>query len=325
MAGNTVQLVFAGDSAKLEKAFDNVGASAKSMTSKLDKSSADVSRFGGAVGGMNDKVDASESKFMGAADLLDGLGGAFGLPTEGVTNLARSFGDLAGGFTSVIGPAISKVAGMLGFQTAATGAAAAATGTATGAQWSLNAALSANPIGAVVLAIGLLVGAFVLAWKNSETFRNIVKGALDVVKNAAVGLWEFFKDLPAALLGIADRIKDAILWPYKTAFNLVAKLWNSTVGQLAFEIPSWVPGLGGKGFSMPKLPTFHTGGVVPGPRGSEVAILAMAGETVTPAGAGGGGGPIVIQLVVDGQVLTEIVHTGLLRKQNRTPLGIRAA
>jgi murein DD-endopeptidase MepM/ murein hydrolase activator NlpD len=68
------------------------------------------------------------------------------------------------------------------------------------------------------------------------------------------------------------------------------------------------------------MPRFHTGGVVPGARGTEVPILAMAGETVTPAG--GGGGTTVIQLVLDGQVVTEIVHNGLLRKQRRTPLGL---
>ena len=50
-------------------------------------------------------------------------------------------------------------------------------------------------------------------------------------------------------------------------------------------------------------------------------IMAMAGETVTPAG-GAPAGPTVIQLVLDGRVITEVVHNGLLAKQRRTPLGI---
>lgn len=287
MAGNTVQITFAGDSKSLERTFSSVGSGAKGMASDMDKAGGQVKSFGSTVDSMNDSIGSSEGKFMGAADLLDGLGGAFGLPTEGVTNLARSFGDLAGGFESVIGPAISKVAGMLGFQTAATGAQTAATGAATGAQTGLNAALAANPIGLVVLAIAGLVGAFVLAWKHSETFRDIVRGALDTVKGVATGLWDFFKSLPDKLWGITTAVKDAILWPYKTAFNEVARLWNNTVGQLSFSVPDWVPGLGGKGFSMPKLPTFHQGGIVPGNPGQAIPILAMAGETVIPAGRGG--------------------------------------
>ena len=36
------------------------------------------------------------------------------------------------------------------------------------------------------------------------------------------------------------------------------------------------------------LPTFHGGGTVPGPIGTPVPIMALAGETVNPIGAGGG-------------------------------------
>ena len=45
-------------------------------------------------------------------------------------------------------------------------------------QWLLNAALSADPVSvSSFAAIALLVAAFVVAWNNSETFRNIVIGA----------------------------------------------------------------------------------------------------------------------------------------------------
>jgi phage-related protein len=315
-----VTLTFAGDSRSLEKTLDRVGSAATSTAGDFDKASGKARSFGGAMDRAGEATDASEGKFMGAADLLDGLGGAFGLPTEGATNMMRSFADLSGGFTA-LGPLFGQVMGKLGSMIGITGAQAAATGTATASQWSLNAALTANPIGAVVIAIGLLVGAFVLAWKHSETFRDVVRGALNAVKVGAETLWGFFRDLPGNLWGIAGQISDAILWPYKTAFNLIAKLWNNTVGQLSFSIPSWVPGMGGKGFSMPRLPTFQLGGVVPGT--GPVPILAHGGETITPAGAAG---PIVVQLVLDGRVITEVVHDGLLTKQRRGgPLGFEAA
>ncbi|MES2867620.1 MAG: hypothetical protein V4703_12830, partial [Actinomycetota bacterium] len=64
----------------------------------------------------------------------------------------------------------------------ATYAVAAAQAVWTAAQWALNAALNANPIGLVVLAIAALVGGLIVAWKHSETFRNIVTGCWTAIK-----------------------------------------------------------------------------------------------------------------------------------------------
>lgn len=297
MAGNTVTLTFAGDSSSLERAFNKVGAEAVEMAGDFDKAQAEAKTFGKAMDGAAGAADASESKFMGAADLLDGLGGAFGLPTEGATNLMRSFGDLTGGFAA-LGPMVG------GLGTTIKGFAAT---------------LIAPPMG-IILLIGAVAAALVVAYQKSETFRNIVKGAFDTVKRAAEATWNFIAGIPGALWSMANTIKDALLWPYKTAFNLIAKAWNNTVGRLSFTVPTWIPQIGGKGWSMPRLPEFHSGGVVPGMPGQPVPIMAMAGETVTPPGAAGG--TTVVQLVLDGRVITEVVHRGLLAKQRRTPLGI---
>lgn len=55
---------------------------------------------------------------------------------------------------------------------------------ATIAQWALNAAMTANPIGLLIALIAGLVVAFVLLWKNSETFRNTLTNAWESVKKA---------------------------------------------------------------------------------------------------------------------------------------------
>jgi hypothetical protein len=68
----------------------------------------------------------------------------------------------------------------------------------TAVQWLLNAALTANPIGIVVVAIGLLVAALILAWHKSETFRNIVTGAFNAVASA-IG-------------AVVDAVKRLISW-----------------------------------------------------------------------------------------------------------------
>lgn len=71
---------------------------------------------------------------------------------------------------------------------------------------------------------------------------------------------DFFKGLPAVIGGIAEKLWNPLKDAAKTVFNGIANLWNNTAGKLSFKAPSWVPGIGGKGFDMPKIPTFSDGG-----------------------------------------------------------------
>ena len=56
-----------------------------------------------------------------------------------------------------------------------------ATAAWTAAQWLLNAALDANPIGIVIVAVAALTAGIILAYKHSETFRAIVQAAMQGV------------------------------------------------------------------------------------------------------------------------------------------------
>lgn len=58
----------------------------------------------------------------------------------------------------------------------------AATAAWTVAQVALNFALTANPIGLIIVAIAALVAGLILAYRNSETFRNIVDQAFAAIK-----------------------------------------------------------------------------------------------------------------------------------------------
>lgn len=98
-------------------------------------------------------------------------------------------------------------------------AASAAAKGMTAAQWLLNAALTANPIGLVVLAIAALVGALVLAWQHSETFRNVVKGAME-----AVG---------AAVRFLVDNVVRPYLTAFITVWSTVATGILSTAARVA--------------------------------------------------------------------------------------------
>lgn len=75
--------------------------------------------------------------------------------------------------------------------TLATKAAAIAAKAYSVAQWLVNVALDANPIGAVVIALAALTAGFIVAYKTSGTFRALVAGAFNAVKDAAAAAWNF--------------------------------------------------------------------------------------------------------------------------------------
>jgi gas vesicle protein len=173
------------------------------------------------------------------------------------------------------------------------------------AQAALNFVMAANPIGVVVLAIAALVAALVLAYNKSETFRNGVKAMFEFIKTAIEGSVDFIKGYLNTVLGF-----------YKSIFNGIAKLWNSTVGKLSFKVPDWVPGLGGKGFSVPQIPMLAEGGIVTGPT---LAMIGEAGpEAVVPLSKMGQMGNITINInstVADDRLGDIIVNA--IRQYNR--------
>ena len=118
-----------------------------------------------------------------------------------------------------------------GASTAATTAQTVATKAAAAGQWLLNAAMNANPIMWVVLAIAGLVAILVVAYKKSETFRNIVNKAFEGIKavagtvlNAIVGFfksaWTFIKDTWDSFKPYFERIWNSI----KIIFSVVANV-----------------------------------------------------------------------------------------------------
>lgn len=110
-------------------------------------------------------------------------------------------------------------------------------------QWLMNAAMSANPIGIVVIAIAALVAAIVYAWNNSETFRSIVIGAWEAVKNAVVAVVDWFKTaVPAAF----EWVKNAFLT--YTPLGFVISHWSQIrdfIGSAVDRVKSIISWFGG--------------------------------------------------------------------------------
>lgn len=217
----------------------------------------------------------SEFKDAIAVGLVPAVGAALAVGTsllDWLTNLS---------------PAGQAVVAVLGGLAAAAFVVVQATKAWTAVQAALNVVMSANPIGLVVLAIAGLVAGVVLAYNKVGWFRDGVQAAFQfigsvvgAVVGAVVTAWDWLfgrlKGPVSTFVDVFRSVFSGIVDAAKFVFNSVARLWNNTVGKIGFEIPSWVPGVGGKKFSIPDIPLLAAGAVVTRP------TLAMIGEGGAP-------------------------------------------
>lgn len=285
---NAVTLTFAGDTKKLESGFDSVGAASKRMESSVKDS-------GDAFERAADKSDELDTKAMGFRDTLTGIqDGALGVKQAAAGNwgfetfllLGTGVGDLASGLTNFLIPALkaSKLATL---------AKSGADKVAAAAQWAFNAAQLASPTTWIIIGIVALIAVIVLIAKKTDWFQRAWRASWGWIKSAASNTWEFIKKIPGWISSAFSRVANYILAPFRAAFNGIARAWNNTIGQLSWSVPSWVPFIGGNSISVPHLPTFHSGGVVPGIIGTAVPIMAQAGEKVSGV-AGRSDGPDIV-------------------------------
>lgn len=83
-----------------------------------------------------------------------------------------------------------------------------------------------GPIGLVIAAVLLLAAAFVIAWKKSETFRNIVKSVGETIVTAFWAVVNFFRGpFVSAMVTAWNAVQTA----FTTAKNAIVAAWNSVV------------------------------------------------------------------------------------------------
>lgn len=163
----------------------------------------------------------------------------------------------------------------------------------------LNGAMRANPVGVVITAFTLLVGAGLAVYKNwdvikakavelwnsfSSNFPNIasvVKANFAIVAGVAKNVWGVFSNLIGFLKnvftgqwsaawenvkGIFSNAFQALEGIAKAPINGVINLVNGAIGAIngiSVDIPEWVPKFGGQtfGVNLPKIPQLAEGGI----------------------------------------------------------------
>lgn len=95
----------------------------------------------------------------------------------------------------------------------------------------LNAVMAANPIGAVVFAIGALVGAFVLLWNKCEGFRNFFINMWEGIKN-------FFGAIPAWFEEQFNKIADFASDLWNGIKEGASKAWENVKGAFS-SVGGW--------------------------------------------------------------------------------------
>lgn len=108
----------------------------------------------------------------------------------------------------------------------------------TAAQWLLNVALTANPIGIVIVAIAALVAGLILAWNYSETFRAYVLEMWRELGVAATWAWEnAIKPVLDALVTAWDAVVAAVT----AAVDWIVGAWDSLVAAATAAV-DWIVG-----------------------------------------------------------------------------------
>lgn len=118
---------------------------------------------------------------------------------------------------------------------------------ATIAQWAMNAAMNANPIGLIIAAIAGLIAAIVYLWNTNDGFKDAIINAWNAIKDAGKAVWEwlvkfFTEDIPNAWQAMMDWFGSVGDWFVELWENIKQRFtdgWNSIVAFFTESIPAW--------------------------------------------------------------------------------------
>lgn len=189
----------------------------------------------------------------------------------------------------------------------------------------LNAAMRANPIGAVITALTLLVGGVILAYKKVGWFRDGVNAVWDRLR----GFGSFVADLFSTVVDGVERAGRAIRDAFSSAFDAVRRAYDASGIDTIVGVIGKVGG--GIGSVVGKIPGFASGGVtgrgwaMVGERGPELVNFGSPSRVLSAgATAGALGGGTVVEIHATGPTLADIVRVEVKRRERETVSAVTA-
>jgi hypothetical protein len=223
MANRAVELAIEISSRASTAGMDATVTAAKDMRSQVQSAGEGAARGLDRVAESSDNLDDKAGRATGA---LGALSAGFELVGAEKYAGALQAAAMATDFASGVGQALSlvlelesvkraKAVVVSGAHAVATTAQAGAAKAAAVAQGALNVVLAANPVALVVIAVVALVAALVLAYRRSETFRNIVQAAMATARSAISGVVDIVTTLVGWITGRASSawsvLRDAVV------------------------------------------------------------------------------------------------------------------
>jgi hypothetical protein len=208
-----------------------------------------------------------------------------------------------------------------------------ATVAATAAQWALNVALNANPIGLIIIAIAALIAIGVLLYKNWDKITAFAGKLWEGIKNA----WDNIKNKTSSVFNsIRDMVKSSINHIIGFINKMINGINNIKISVPEVNIPI-VGKVGGFSVGLPKIPNIPhlaKGGITNGemmavigdnPGGREVVSplddlvdivqTAVSSAISTSQQMGSSRGDVVLQ--IDGVTLARLLNPFSAKEQNR--------
>ena len=162
-------------------------------------------------------------------------------------------------------------------------AGAVATGVMTVAQWALNVALTANPIGVLIVGIGLLIAALIAVGFAVYKFRDEILTGLGAAWNWVKDNWPLLLAILTGPFGLAVfaiiKYKDEIIAIITGLVDKVKELWEP-IGDILGNVTGGAQSVVG---TVGNVLGFAEGGIVPGPAGQARAAIVHGGEGIFPA------------------------------------------
>lgn len=303
-----------GASGVMQDAMEEAGAYTGNFREAMEQGEITADEFNAAlmeVGTDPIAVEAAQSTetMEGAlgnlqAEITGGLADAF-------TAIKPYLTDFIGGISSVVG-FIKENINWIGPLAGGIAIVAGAIGVWTAVQWLLNAALTANPIGLIVVGIGLLIGAIILLVQNWDTvvawiteiwggFISWITEGIDGFVAWWNGVWEevgnFFSDMWNGLVDIVKGIWNNILSFIEDGINGAIDLINGLTAGIR-DVAGFI---GIEVGTMPhvSIPKLAEGGVVSKRQGGTLAVVGegrydeavipLSPQVLSQIGGGGGG------------------------------------